>query len=112
MSIPHKPYVFDENGDSIDEYYQDFRQKELYLQQLKFANEMTINTIDKILSNSERTSIIIIQSDHGERTDVDWTEPSDQLNFSSKINCDPSHLPFKFAENCLVTFPLLFCRIP
>ena len=40
-------------------------------------------------------------------------EPVDEeLNFSFKINCLPSHTPFKSAENCLVTFPDLFCKIP
>ena len=41
-----------------------------------------------------------------------WTSPSSQLNFSLRINCFPSQVPFKSAENCLVTFPDLFCRTP
>ena len=93
MSIPHKPFVFDENGNPIDQDLQDYSQKELYLEQLKFANEMTIITIDKILSNSERASIIIIQSDHGERTEVNWSEPTEAMILQGLNNLNAYYVP-------------------
>ena len=38
---------------------------------------MSIKVIDEILSDTDRDSVIIIQSDHGERTKIDWENPTE-----------------------------------
>lgn len=68
--IPHRPYVFNENGDSpllTHRVIQILDEKKLYLDQIKFTNKMILKTIDNILANSKIKPIIIIQADHGPR---------------------------------------------
>ncbi|MBI2054081.1 MAG: hypothetical protein HYT36_02005 [Candidatus Staskawiczbacteria bacterium] len=65
---PHDPYVFGPNGEQIGiHYYGDNfeNNRKLYLDQIKFVNKKLEESIDVILKNSERTPVIIIQSDHG-----------------------------------------------
>ena len=96
MSIPHKPFVFDENGDSQMIDYNDLddsTKKKFYLQQLKFANKMTIRTIDEIFAKSEKDPIIIIQSDHGERTGINWDEPTEDMIKQGLNNLNAYYFP-------------------
>ena len=71
---PHPPYVFDPDGEPTYPTYQTLRldawgdlsfQKKLYLGQVIFVNKLLKNIIDKILSETKREPIIIIQGDHG-----------------------------------------------
>ena len=96
ISIPHKPFVFDENGDSQMIDYNDLddsTKKKFYLQQLKFANKMTIRTIDEIFVKSETAPIIIIQSDHGERTGINWNEPTEDMIKQGLNNLNAYYFP-------------------
>ena len=96
ISIPHKPFVFDENGDSQMIDYNDLddsTKKKFYLQQLKFANKMTIRTIDEIFVKSETDPIIIIQSDHGERTGINWNEPTEDMIKQGLNNLNAYYFP-------------------
>ena len=96
ISIPHKPFVFDENGDSQMIDYNDLddsTKKKFYLQQLKFANKMTIRTIDEIFVKSETDPIIIIQSDHGERTGINWDEPTEDMIKQGLNNLNAYYFP-------------------
>lgn len=96
ISIPHKPFLFDENGGSqmIDyNTLDDSANKKFYLQQLKFANKMTIRTIDEILTKSETDPIIIIQSDHGERTGINWDEPTEDMIKQGLNNLNAYYFP-------------------
>ena len=71
---PHPPFIFDSNGPkelNNDEYNKfiidDIRSistKKKYIEQLKYVNKVTLETIKEILNNSDN-SIIIIHSDHG-----------------------------------------------
>ena len=71
---PHSPFIFDSNGPkelNNDEYNKfiidDIRSistKKKYIEQLKYVNKVTLETIKEILNNSDN-SIIIIHSDHG-----------------------------------------------
>ncbi|MFC2149080.1 sulfatase-like hydrolase/transferase [Candidatus Auribacterota bacterium] len=75
---PHQPFVFDENGNPIIPDKESFdlwdscqNEKEReeyrkgYVGHLKFANKKLRALIPKILSNSAKPPIIIIQGDHG-----------------------------------------------
>ncbi len=83
LLTPHEPFVFGPNGEAITKQEQESKHaKELYLNQLIFANKKMMRVIDRILSNSERPPIIILQSDEGpylheefkgkEGHEVDW----------------------------------------
>ena len=71
----------------------DSANKKFYLQQLKFANKMTIRTIDEILTKSEIDPIIIIQSDHGERTGINWDEPTEDMIKQGLNNLNAYYFP-------------------
>lgn len=73
---PHPPYVFGPNGEEIA-HDQSFslsgparqnggpKYQKLYLDQLKYTDEIILQAVDKILSESKTPPIIIIQGDHG-----------------------------------------------
>lgn len=73
---PHAPFVFGPNGEKIKhkEPYslsplgynigdEDYTQ--MYLDQMKYINNLVLTTVKDILQKSDRPPIIIIQSDHG-----------------------------------------------
>lgn len=95
IMIPHEPYVFDKDGNRVT-FYSDTDEstkKMLYLEQLEFANKKTIEVIDAILTNSHSPPVIIIQSDHGERTGIDWRNPSKEMIRQAFNNLNAYHLP-------------------
>lgn len=59
--LPHSPGLFDENGHSVNS------NENFYLGQLKYTNKLLEQTVSNILS-VDKNAIIIIQSDHGNRT--------------------------------------------
>ncbi len=64
---PHEPYVFDENG----EYIQDPKPETLeghiplYRDQVRYLNQRILEVVDVILSTSRTPPVIILQADHG-----------------------------------------------
>lgn len=65
---PHAPYVFDAQGNvitTISYENNDWRNKEAYIEQLKFISKKTIETVKDIIKNSKVEPIIVIQADHG-----------------------------------------------
>ena len=73
LRFPHSPYLYDSSGNSIS--INDMRDKNGYLEQLKFANKKTIEIIDSIQERSSENIIIII-SDHGYRHYINWENPT------------------------------------
>lgn len=70
MLMPHRPFLFNENGDGVS--FQQSRvstDKALYLGQHIFTTKKVEKLIDEILRKSEKPPIIILQSDHGSRSD-------------------------------------------
>jgi len=74
----HPPFVLDEHGNPVDASLPDGRDltglkagyptdtyRRLYVAQLQFVNDRLIAAVRRILSNSDRPCIIVIQSDHG-----------------------------------------------
>jgi hypothetical protein len=89
--IPHPPFVFGEHGEPInpnrkfeyadgshfmsnggnrDEYIKNYKK------QLTFINKKITEIIDDIISNSPEPPIIILQSDHGPGSMLDWENPN------------------------------------
>lgn len=65
--FPHKPWVFDENGNelSISER-ENWRNPKIYLGQLKFVSSQILEVVKDII-RKDPNCIIVIQSDHGYR---------------------------------------------
>ena len=81
--IPHPPYVFGPNGEAVDVESLSFTDgwdiKKGYLDQVKYANKRIPDVVDAIMSDETPPPIIIIQSDHGPKYDVDYVNPSDEM---------------------------------
>jgi len=69
IMMPHPPYYFDGGGHRTDfSYANDGKDKNKYLEQLKYTNKLLMNTISSILNSAQQPPIIIVQSDHGFRS--------------------------------------------
>lgn len=103
MILPHEPILFGENGEPInpDSLILKLDTGEgisaEYIAQLKFTNKKVQNAIDKILKSSETEPIIIIQSDHGYNSGIDWYyayENDDPVMIAQAMrNFNAYHLP-------------------
>jgi len=73
MIIPHKPYIFNEEGliSDLNLYNEQFEQGEKgmmgYINNVRFINKEITLAVEKILEHSITEPIIIIQSDHGSK---------------------------------------------
>ncbi|CAH0993185.1 hypothetical protein SIN8267_03326 [Sinobacterium norvegicum] len=72
--MPHHPYLFDKDGnilreanlsDQFEFQKRLWSDREGYKEQLQFVNKKIAEVIASILQNSQKTPIIILQSDHG-----------------------------------------------
>ena len=84
---PHYPYLFGPNGEPVN--YPEpltFVEKQVfpgeeswigYRDQLLYVNSRILEAIDVILENSDDPPLILLQSDHGPATGLDWTDPRD-----------------------------------
>ena len=89
--VPHKPYLFGPNGESITTDTLDVggsttERNFNYIKQLQFTNKKTLELIDTIFKNSKEPPIIIIQSDHGSEfpsNTIDYVAMNEKMhNFS------------------------------
>ena len=72
---PHPPYLFGPNGESLNAEFlslgaDSWNNKSGYVNQVQYINKKIIETVDKILQESDSTPIIIIQGDHGTPTQL------------------------------------------
>lgn len=72
---PHPPYLFGPNGESVNPEFlaigaASWDNKSGYVNQVQYINKKIIETIDKILLESESQPVIIIQGDHGTPTQL------------------------------------------
>lgn len=88
LFMPHKPYHFDKIGNLYKNGIQGKTQKEAYLEQLQFANQLLEESITEILENSTSPPVIILQGDHGSR--IDSSEKDERFSILYAI-----HLPDK-----------------
>jgi len=79
FNMPHPPFVFDRDGNPSkakkiefqpDDYGPEYQR--YYLDQLIYTNKVVLDLLRKILARSERTPMIIIQSDHGLSPEGPW----------------------------------------
>ncbi|MFY7840769.1 MAG: sulfatase-like hydrolase/transferase [Lacibacter sp.] len=83
--LPHMPYKFDSAGTALQwtvpDYKAGYKKKENYVAQVKYAGKLIYELSKKIVTESKRPAIIIIQGDHGHR-DYDKKKNS----FSHKVS--------------------------
>lgn len=73
--VPHKPYVFNEDGSFVSEEEQASRDvKENVVRQTAYVNKKVLEMVDKIFSKSETPPIIILQADHGTNHKKIWDD--------------------------------------
>ncbi|MBN2500091.1 MAG: sulfatase-like hydrolase/transferase [Anaerolineales bacterium] len=81
---PHFPYVFGPDGEFVEflpglyNYLRDPSSPEdlsHYLDQTTYLNKQVIAMVDEILANSKTPPIIILQSDHGHDSHIDYDHP-------------------------------------
>lgn len=78
MILPHEPVLFGENGEPVNPDSLVLKLDTTgeisaeYIDQLKFTNKKIQQVVNTILDNSETEPIIIIQSDHGYNSGIDW----------------------------------------
>jgi len=86
--IPHGPFVFGPNGESITPgnpiSSEKWDEKIAYLDQVKFANQNMIKVITEILSHDDN-AVIILQSDTGSGIGLNWNEP-DNFGISERLS--------------------------
>jgi hypothetical protein len=84
IKLPHDPFTMDSNGETITPQNIDFGigsdgNKIGYINQLEFTNKKITELIPKIISNSKSPPIIIIQSDHGVRFDINKISSNEEI---------------------------------
>ena len=95
---PHAPYIFDQQGNFIPQNKYEVEggvgeQKQAYIDQLIFINKKIKELVDKILSQSEKPPIIILQSDHGPPLSGDMNHPTEALLKDRMANLNAYYLP-------------------
>jgi len=76
LRLPHHPFLFDSEGNRMVKDLPDSN-KDAYLGQLKFTEKKMLQMIDYI-QNENPQAVIILVSDHGYRSSIDWEKPSDE----------------------------------
>jgi uncharacterized membrane protein len=81
LQMPHPPFAFNKNRKLLENPDQlTYEQK--YLEQLQATNKFLNETLDEIIANEDRNTVIVVQSDEGPHvfTDrkVNWKEASDR----------------------------------
>jgi hypothetical protein len=68
--IPHYPFTYDSAGNKLKNVEDDpslERDMQLYVNQLIYTNKLIRNIIEKVLTETSKPAVIIIQGDHGYR---------------------------------------------
>jgi len=90
LITPHPPFVFDEDGRAVDpkrpfsladgshwhkmDESLQAKYRFEYRRQIQFVNTRIKAAIEKIIATSNGSAIIILQSDHGPRSGIDWDD--------------------------------------
>jgi len=96
--VPHAPNVFGPNGEYVMPrvFYNEWgteEDKKRYLDTLQYTNLRIEEFVDKVLKETDREPIIIIESDHGTAFDFDWDEPTDEMLKQRFSNLNAYYLP-------------------
>jgi hypothetical protein len=100
LMLPHHPYIFGPNGESISPEKMEAKweglenDKEGYLNQVKFANQKLKQIITTIIDESSNPPIIIIQGDHGLKSEIkNWNNPTNEELHNRLSIFNAYHIP-------------------
>jgi hypothetical protein len=110
---PHPPIVFGADGENLPAsahgptmprpWIHDETYKRNYKRQVAFISKKALETVDAILSTSQRSPVIVLCSDHGSEFEVDWDHPVGS-NLPERIaNFDALYLPGDAAKRLYPT---------
>ena len=68
LEMPHPPFFYDRHGRPLNTGFGRELNKDDYLEQLIYVNQLATNLVSNILSKSKRPPIIVLQGDHGFRS--------------------------------------------
>ena len=90
--LPHEPFIYDSEGNLLktEKHWSD---KQAYLDQLIYTSNKILELVDKISENNTRDPIIIVMSDHGYRSEIDWENPSNENYIAGFDNLAAYYLP-------------------
>ncbi len=100
---PHPPFVFGPNGEQVNRADVQmsggvWREKDLYVDQVRFVNGRVLALLDRLLSDKAHPPVIVLQGDHGpwfgfasKGTKIDWADPTVLWENMSILNA--CHLP-------------------
>ena len=105
LVTPHPPFVFEANGgytqpergysladgDEFEGELDEYRSG--YATQVQFVNRKLEETIDALLANSETPPVIILQSDHGPGSRLDWSSPEKSCLWERATILNAYYLP-------------------
>jgi len=126
IMAPHPPYVFSEDGGTVDEAIltnadEGIERRHYYLNQLKFITKQTVVMLKKLMKNSKKPPIIILQSDHGPASTLgkrdDWKSNYSQEAVKERTSIlyaiflpDGNYKEFSEAMTPINTYRILFNR--
>ena len=90
--LPHEPFIYDSEGNLI-KTEKPSADKQAYLEQLIYTGNKILELVDKISENNTRDPIIIVMSDHGYRSEIDWENPSNENYIAGFNNLAAYYLP-------------------
>jgi hypothetical protein len=84
--LPHIPFLYGPQGEPL-RYHEDLKlywyevppddYTQIYSYQVEALNTMALEMIDKILGESSRPLVIVLQSDHGDELFLDYEQPDE-----------------------------------
>lgn len=98
IQAPHHPFVFDENGEAIndDSKAYEWGDKSYYLNQLKYVNKQIEEATENIIENDPGATIVI-QSDHGARYPMFKMSKYKKSEYDAKLETEKMQNPL----NCV-----------
>ena len=67
LMMPHQPFFYDRHGQPLNKGFGRELNKDDYLEQLIYVNQLVTNVVTDILAKSKTPPIIVLQGDHGFR---------------------------------------------
>lgn len=104
ITSPHPPYVFNENGSLATKATFKFNgdvylEKDGFVKQITYLNKIVRETIDKIIADSSKPPIIVVQADHG--TAVTFVG----RDYDAWQNPKPDNIKERFGILCALYLP-------
>ena len=98
--LPHHPYIFGPNGESVSPEKMEARweglenDKDGYLNQVKFVNKKLQQIITTIIDESSIPPIIVIQGDHGLKSKINNMSNPTNEEFHNRLSIiNAYHIP-------------------